>query len=153
MQTAILQTITGMIGAIGFAVLFGITDKRTHLWIAAGSAAGWVIYLAAVALGDNIYVGLLLASMFINAYSECMARVLKVPAIFLMVPCVIPEIPGGDLYYTMAAMVNKDLPLFRTMTQKVVLEASSIALGIVLVAFVERFVRLIITHTASRRRS
>ena len=143
-ESAVLQTMMGTLGSLGFAVLFGITEKRVLAWIAAGSAVGWGIYLGAVSCGSGIYIGLLICSLFISEYSERMARILRVPAISIMVPAVIPEIPGGDLYYAMSELVQGNLAAFREKAQQVVLEASAIAMGIVLAAFAEIIIRRII---------
>ena len=153
MGTSLLQILMGTIGALGFAMLFGLTEKRILAWIAVGAAVGWGIYLAAVANGSGIYAGLLISSLFVGAYSERMARVLRVPAIAIMVPSLVPAIPGGDLYYTMASLVNEDLTVFRLRALRVLLEAGSIALGIALVAFAEIIFRTAYSHIKTRKPS
>ena len=50
MESYVIQTVMGIIGSVGFAVLFGIYDRKL-LWIAVGGGAGWAVYLVCVA-GD-----------------------------------------------------------------------------------------------------
>ena len=98
MKFYVIQTIMGILGSVGFAVLFGILDRKL-IGIALGGGAGWAVYLLCTANGQSMFVGLFVASLFIAAFSEVLARVLKAPVILLLVPMLIPEIPGGDLYY------------------------------------------------------
>ena len=41
MSFSVIQTIMGMIGSVGFAVLFGVRGRKLAV-IALGSGAGWV---------------------------------------------------------------------------------------------------------------
>lgn len=51
-------------------------------------------------------MALFVSSLFITTLSEILARFLKTPVILLLVPILIPEIPGADLYYTMYYLVQ-----------------------------------------------
>lgn len=50
MNFFVIQTIMGVIGSVGFAILFGVLDRKL-LWIALGSGAGWIVYLLWVVNG------------------------------------------------------------------------------------------------------
>lgn len=136
----VIQTMMVLLGSVGFAVLFGIYDKKL-LMIAAGSAAGWAVYLICTARGYSLFVGLFVSGLFITALSEILARILKTPVILLLVPILIPEIPGADLYYTMYYLVQGLYTEFGNSLNKVLTEAGAIALGIILVSHVARFFR------------
>ena len=43
MSFSVIQTIMGMIGSVGFAVLFGVRGRKLAV-IALGSGAGWAVY-------------------------------------------------------------------------------------------------------------
>lgn len=145
MQFYIIQTIMGLLGSVGFAVLFGIYDRKLTV-IAVGGAAGWVVYLVCVALGYGMFVGLFVSSFFITAFSEILARIIKTPVILLLVPILIPEIPGADLYYTMYYLVQGLYTEFGSSLNKVLTEAGAIALGIILASHIARFSRSIRVH-------
>ncbi len=49
----------------------------------------------------------MIASMIVCLWSELMARKLKAPTNIFMIPGIIPLLPGGTLYYTMEAMLQK----------------------------------------------
>ena len=97
MSFSVIQTIMGMIGSVGFAVLFGVRGRKLAV-IALGSGAGWAVYLVCRAMGCSIFTGLLAASLFVAALSEVLARMLRTPVILLLVPMLIPEVPGEALY-------------------------------------------------------
>ena len=49
-------------------------------------------------------------AILITIYSEIWARILKTPATTVLMPTVIPLIPGGSLYYAMDAALRRDMP-------------------------------------------
>ena len=106
-----VQTLMGCIGSVGFAVLFNIRGRKLLL-AAGGGALAWAVYLA----------------------SELLARAVKAPVIMLLVPMLIPLIPGGDLYYMMSFLVRGQYEAFGQYAQRVLTEAGAIALGIICVA-------------------
>lgn len=126
---------TGILGSVGFAVLFGIYDRKLFV-IAFGSGLGWMVYLLCVAAGYGMFAGLFMASLFVAAISEILARILKTPVILLLVPMLIPEIPGGDLYYTMYYLVQGRYTDFGISSNQVIIEAGAIALGIILASYI-----------------
>ena len=149
MEFYILQTVMGMIGSVGFAILFGILDRKL-IGIALGGGAGWAVYLMCTANGHSMFAGLFVASLFVAAFSEILARVLKAPVILLLVPMLIPEIPGGDLYYAMYDLVQRNFADFGNSANKVLVEAGAIALGIILASYIAKFVRNIRIHMGGR---
>ena len=149
MEFYIIQTMMGMIGSVGFATLFGIMDRKL-IGIALGGGAGWAVYLLCTANGHSMFAGLLVASLFVAAFSEILARVLKAPVILLLVPMLIPEIPGGDLYYAMYDLVQRNFADFGNSANKVLVEAGAIALGIILASYIAKFVRNIRIHMGGR---
>lgn len=138
MRFELIQIVMGMLGSIGFAVLFGIYD-RTLLAIALGSGAGWSVYLICIGRGYGLFAGLLAASLFVAVLSEILARRFKTPVILLLVPMLIPEIPGGDLYYTMYALIQRHYHQFGIMSNQVLWQAGAIVLGIILASGLVRF--------------
>ncbi len=145
MEFYMIQTIMGLIGSVGFAILFGVYDRKL-IWIALGSAAGWVVYLVCVAHGYGMFVGLFAASFFVAVLSELLARIIKTPVILMLVPMLIPEIPGGDLYYTMQHLVRGEYVQFGNFSNRVMIEAGAIALGIILASYAAKLVRAVGTH-------
>lgn len=141
-----VQTSMGIYRVPGFALLFGIRGTKPLGCIALGSGIGWIVYLVSVAGGHGKAFGMLASSLVIAACSEILARVIKTPVILLLVPMLIPEIPGGDLYYTMYSLVEGDTDKFASLLQLVLAEAGAIALGIILASYAAGLVNNIHRH-------
>ena len=146
MRPEFVQTSMGIIGSLGFALLFGIRGTKPLGCIALGSGIGWIVYLVSVAGGHGKAFGMLASSLVIAACSEILARVIKTPVILLLVPMLIPEIPGGDLYYTMYSLVEGDTDKFASLLQLVLAEASAIALGIIMASYAAGLINNIYRH-------
>ena len=116
-----VQTLMGCIGSVGFAVLFNIRGRKLLL-AAGGGALAWAVYLACTCNGLDIFAGLFFATLAAALASE------------LLVPMLIPLIPGGDLYYMMSFLVRGQYEAFGQYAQRVLTEAGAIALGIICVA-------------------
>ena len=146
MRPEFVQTSMGIIGSLGFALLFGIRGTKPLGCIALGSGIGWIVYLVSVAGGHGKAFGMLASSLVIAACSEILARVIKTPVILLLVPMLIPEIPGGDLYYTMYSLVEGDTDKSASLLQLVLAEAGAIALGIILASYAAGLINNIYRH-------
>lgn len=151
MQTDLIQTLMGVIGSVGFALMFGVRDRKL-VWIALGSGLGWVVYLLCRASGHSLFVGMFVASLWVAVLSEVLARWVKTPVILLLVPMLIPEIPGGDLYYTMYRLLAGDTVGFGLAAKQVLGEAGAIALGIILASYGAGLWNNIRLHLHSRPR-
>ena len=66
----------------------------------------WAVYLVFLYFVDNEYLGFFVVAILITIYSEIWARILKTPATTILMPTVIPLIPGGSLYYAMDAALQ-----------------------------------------------
>ena len=129
----VLQIAAGAVGSVGFAVLFNIHGKKL-VWSMAGGALAWGVYLACTCAGLSVFAALFIATAAAALASEVLARLVRAPVILLLVPMLIPLIPGGDLYYMMSWLVRGSNEAFGNAARLVVTEAGAIALGIIVVA-------------------
>lgn len=128
MTEIIIQLITGMLGSLGFALLFGL--KKQYLIAAAlGGLLNWGLYLLGMHWWNTIFFAGLLASAFSALYSEIMARVKKAPATLFFITSVIPLIPGRALYYTCSNAVMRDWIAAKAYANVTLQYALSIAAG------------------------
>jgi uncharacterized membrane protein YjjB (DUF3815 family) len=133
MTQYLIQTLAACLGSLGFAVLFNIKGKKLFL-IACGGGISWIVYLTAKTIGaDNAILGMFISTMAVAILAEISARVIKTPVITLLVPMVIPLIPGGDLYHTMTYLVQNDMSAFADSSKFAASEAGAIAFGILVV--------------------
>ena len=132
MKIYLIQTIAAFIGALGFALLFNVRGYKPVI-TGIGGALSWMIYLVMNYCIQDKIISLFIASVFLMLLAEILARILKTPAIILLVPMLIPLIPGGDLYYTMFYLVGNNLQESLGYLSLVMKEAASISFGIIIV--------------------
>lgn len=130
-------------GSLGFAVLFNTRGKRILIF-AVGGAVFWGLYLVFIHFVDNQYLGFFLSAILITIYAEVWARILKTPATTVLMPTVIPFIPGGALYYAVSAALRMDLPVFAEKARSALGLAVALAAGIMVVTSLRGPVDLIL---------
>ena len=128
----LLQILMGAMGSLGFAVLFNVR-RSALLFSVLGGALGWAVYLATGGAYPNDLANYLYAAMAVTLYAEVLARIRKTPVTVFLVTSIIPLIPGGQLYYTMASCLNGDFSDFSTRGIYTISIAAMIALGIMAV--------------------
>ncbi|MCI8515036.1 MAG: threonine/serine exporter [Lachnospiraceae bacterium] len=133
MPQALVQTLSACLGSAAFSVLFNIKGKKLFL-IGAGGALSWIFYLLVREFsGGSALAGLFFSTIAVALLAEISARIIKTPVITLLVPMLIPLIPGGDLYRSMTFLVQNDMASFADSSKFTASEAGSIALGLLLV--------------------
>lgn len=138
MSQSIIQIITAFLGVIGFSIMFNIHGKKIFI-IGLGGAFTLVSYMLIYKVCNDKVVSCFLTTVIIAGISEILARVLKTPVILLLVPMLVPLIPGSDLYYMMSSIV------LNTKTGSgygflLAGEAGAIAFGIILVTTVTQII-------------
>ena len=94
MSQDVLSIIASFFGSFGFAIIYNIRGRRV-LIPAIGGAVFWAVYLVFLHFVNNEYLGFFVVAILITIYSEIWARILKTPATTVLMPTVIPLIPGG----------------------------------------------------------
>ena len=135
MEKYLLQMVMGCIGALGFAVLFNVKPDKLP-YIAVASALSWIGYAVCMLCGSGIFWAFFCGTAVAALISEVLARLVRVPVLMLLVPILIPLIPGGDLYHMMSNLVRGNDPEMLRYGRLLLMEASAIALGIICVASV-----------------
>ncbi|MCS4454699.1 threonine/serine exporter family protein [Clostridium botulinum] len=101
-----------------------------------GGLLSWTIYLVIYHITESIFLGNMIASMIVCLWSELMARKLKAPTNIFMIPGIIPLLPGGTLYYTMEAMLQRNKKVFVQKGIETVMITVGIVAGIVAVSVI-----------------
>lgn len=136
-HTEIVQIIAGGIGSLGFAVLFNIRGKRL-IAAAFGGFLSWLLFVIFSYFTKNEPLNYFFVAMLLTLYAEVMARVLKTPTTTFITTSLIPLIPGGSLYYTMAYAFASDSENFILKGTYTLQLASALALGIIVATTVSR---------------
>ena len=143
MKEILIQLVTAFLGALGFALLFGL--HKRHLFFASlGGMITWGIYLLihiflqtpflanliASVFAVSPFLANLIASVFAVSFAEALAHWRKCPATLFVMPSIIPLVPGSSLYYTMSYAVQNDLDKAHIYGQQTLITALAIAAGI-----------------------
>lgn len=145
MTQDILQVICGGLGTLGFALFFHVRSR--HLLLATlGGALSWVIYLAVLAGGGNVFLAALISAMVVCLWAETFARVRKAPATIFLIPGIVPLLPGGSLYYTMSALIAADMDEVLRKGKETGLMVVGIVVGIVIASEIVRVVLWLYFH-------
>lgn len=127
----LIQILAGFIGTMGFAVLFNIRGKR-FFFAGLGGLLSWLLFVLFSHMIPYEPVCYFLVAVLISAYAELMARFLKTPTTTFITTSLIPLIPGGSLYYTMAYAFESDMEHFLEKGIYTLELASALALGIII---------------------
>lgn len=147
MENAITQLISGMLGSLGFSLIFNVGKK--HLIPAMlGGLLAWGVYLLCMCLPwMGVMMSTVVASVCCQIYSEILARIYKTPTTVFVIPAVVPLIPGGSLYNTMYAAVMKDWVQFRQFGVQTLWGTLGIAIGL---SFVSGILFVAVNHSRNK---
>ena len=132
------QALAVFVGCYGFSILFNIHGKGMVLCVIGGTAT-WMIYLLCEELGLDVYTVNLYATIFAALYSEVMARVRRCPVTPYLVIAIFPLLPGAGVYYTMSLGLQGEMIEALRKGLETAGIAGSLAVGILLVSTVFRF--------------
>ena len=126
----VIQILSGFVGVVGFCVLFNIRGMRL-LVTSLGGLLSWLIFVLLGNVIDSEPINYFIVAIVISLYAEVMARVLKTPTTTFITTSLVPLIPGGSLYYTMAYAFESDLNKFLEKAIYTLQLAAALALGII----------------------
>ena len=141
MKEAIIQIISGTLGTIGFGILFNIRGKKLA-FASLGGLLSWTVYLLLCLFINNEPLVYLLVSITTSVYAEVLAVNLKTPTTTFLIISLIPLIPGGSLYYTMAYALDGNLDSFISKAVSTLSLAAALSVGIIIVLSVFKHIKL-----------
>ena len=121
----------------GFSIFFN-APKKLLLPSSVVGGVGWIIYLVMMVHFDNPLVYAFTAAIFIAVSSEIFARLLKQPAIVIIIPGILPLVPGISLYNTVLYTIQKKYELAASTGTRAIIVSIGISLGILVVASLSR---------------
>lgn len=138
----ILPCLYTFIASIAFGIQFNI--RLRHIFAAAiGGIVSQLIFSVMELQGSSEMLCYFAAACSISAYSEILARRLKVPVNMYLVISIIPLVPGGYIYKAMITLINGDIPLFTEQCLNTFGIAGSIAMGVFAVSSLARLYRVL----------
>jgi uncharacterized membrane protein YjjB (DUF3815 family) len=136
---------------MGIILQFGI-EKRVMIWALISSVLCCAAYEISAMLGAGFFLSSFVASAVAAAYSDLMAHLVKVPATVMIIPGIVPLVPGGRLYYTMLGAVSEDMSLFSVNGSAALQIAAGLAIGIIAVTAISRPLDARIAELHQRKR-
>ncbi len=146
MENSIISIIAAGFGSVGYGIFFRMKTKQLF-WAWVGGTFTWIVYLLVYYCFGGCFIPNFIASIFAAFFAERMAIINRAPATIFLIEAVIPLIPGGPLYYTMAGIVTKNDLLMSTSGNKALTVALAISLGFMVVAVLHRYFRIIKSTT------
>lgn len=131
MREAILQTLMGALGALGFALVFN-AQKRYLIYCFIGGLIGWGMHCIAGVWIHHEAIQYLVATTALTIYAESIARILRCPSTIILVTGWIPLIPGGALYRSIHTLVAGQRQEFVDQTLHTVLLMVAMSAGVLL---------------------
>ncbi len=125
--------LAAFLGAAGIGVLYRL-PRRTLALAGLSGALTWTVYTVALAGGTGRFAAGFLAAATAAALAEIGARWWRQPATLLVVPAIVPLVPGADAYFAMLAFLRGDDVRGVELAVITFLAALSIAAGVVAMA-------------------
>ena len=138
-MTQFIQIIAGGIGSFGFACLFNIRGKRLAV-ATCGGVLSWFLFVIFSYFIKSEPINYFVVSLLISLFAEVMARVMKTPTTTFITTSLVPLIPGGSLYYTMAYAFQQNGESFVTKGLSTLSLAAALALGIIIATTLTKLV-------------
>ena len=135
LKETLIIVFSGMFGTIGFSILFR-SNKNRIFCNAIGGALTCLVYVFCCDIFDNVFLQNFFPALFVTAYAEIMARVVKAPATPILACSVISLVPGGKLYYTTYYFVVGDMEKFDTTLTETLQIAAGLAVGIICISVI-----------------
>ena len=117
-----------------------------------GAAIACTIFEVYVLDKGNYFVGALLAAMAVAAFSDVIAHMIKTPTTVLLIPGIVPMVPGGLLFRTMLAILNEDAESASAFGSRALFIAMGITVGILAATFVFRTLWSVIRRIKEARK-
>ena len=134
-MNALRIVISGLVGTLGFSLLFKANPKHTA-FNALGGAITCLVYVVCCELFEHEFMQNFFPALAATAYAEIMARVLKAPATPILACSIIPLVPGGKLYYTTYYVVVGQMELFEHTLTETFRIAAGLAVGIIVISVI-----------------
>lgn len=131
----ITLVLSGLIGTLGFSILFKSNKSRVFACVV-GGALVTLVYIACVNYSDNLFFQNFIPSLLATVYAEVMARIMKAPATPILACSIIVLIPGGKLYYTTYHFVTSNTEGFHGALGELLSIGAGIAVGITCISVI-----------------
>ena len=146
----IVMLLAMSLGSAGAVMVFGI-EKRVFWWAVLCVLFAAIGFEVPRFFGVGLFMSSFISAVIAAAYSDIMAHWLKVPATVMLIPGIIPAVPGGRLYYTMLAAVRSNMDEFYEQGKGVLLITAGLAVGIIAVTAISKPINAFISKKNQKK--
>ena len=156
-MSGLLKVFLSLVATFGFALNFKIRDRIQLLVASCSGGLGYAVFLltAEFLRGDTLPT--LFAALTVGLLGEFFSRKIKTPAHVIILPGIIPLVPGTRLFSTMLYFVQAEFLLATDQALQTAFIAGGIALGILLASLfsvsLRRMRRLNVIGRKERKKS
>ncbi len=105
MMPIVIQIVAGVVGTVGFAILFRL--KPLHcLYAGVVGLFVCIVYCVLDAVTQDPFISNFIGAFVCAVFSDVFARIAKAPATVFILPGIITLVPGRTLYYAMSNLLN-----------------------------------------------
>lgn len=133
MTDAVIQVLMSFITSAGFSVLFNVRGKNVVI-NGLGGALSWIVYLLVFGAFNSLFWGFFISTLAVALLCYMLAKTIKAPVTVMLVPMIIPLIPGGLLYNTVFNIITGNNSAAMSYFRDLVIELAGINLAIIAVA-------------------
>lgn len=142
MTNQLITIIAAGAGSAGFAFFFNAKKSQILCAVISGLLVSGM-YLLLASHYDSLLLNNMLCAMFVTAYAEMFARIMKAPSSVFLLPAIIPLVPGGFLYYAMYNLVTGSTEDAWFNANATMLTGLGIAMGILVISVIVSGIEMI----------
>lgn len=134
------QSLIAALATYWFGIIFNVKGKKL-IYASTAGGISWFVYVYSLSFDIANPLAYFIASIILTIYSEIFARILKTPVTTILVPGLIPLVPGAGIFYTMLYTVqnNTTTAFFRGLDT--LFAAGALAFGIVFVSSISKILK------------
>ena len=151
MNDLLMQFIYALFATGGFSILFNVPARQIPFCVITG-ALSWSTYQLCIHYDLSPILACFLASCFVGLFSDFLSKVRKEASTVFIIPGIICLVPGSNIYYTMAAMLESDFSKTASVGTETLLMAGAIAAGLLIIGSLIKIVRSIVRKTITIRK-
>ena len=140
-QTEVKDVLWHVFGAtvctLGLVLMYNL-EVRSACFAVVGAMIACSIFEFYVYYNGNVFVGALISALAVGSFADIMAHVLKTPTTILLIPGIVPMVPGGLLFNTMLSILDNDTNASREYGTRALLVALGLTVGIISATFIFR---------------
>ena len=103
----LIEFFIASLGTCGFGIIFNVRGLQLF-YSSLGGGLAWIIYSILNQINLSSGVCFFTATTILTIYSELISKYLKTVVTSILIPGLIPLVPGSGIYYTMLAIIEKN---------------------------------------------